>query len=199
MKTLQYLFFGSMATMLMAADCSNKDNEFYNDVFVSSVDLVDVEDQPFYVTGDVLWVNTDNFGRRITELGQNTELDVYGTSGGATSFTFSYLLEKENASGGWDLVTIDEADVETARGISTSYGEFVQALATFDTELQSYEYRGGIRLNQPGHYRLSFTYNSGVTDTVVLTSNSTDNNLYVNIFSGCEDIAGSGYYTFNVN
>ena len=43
MKTIQHLFFVAMATLLMAADCSNKDSEFYNDVFVSKPGLVTLE------------------------------------------------------------------------------------------------------------------------------------------------------------
>lgn len=199
MKTLQYLFFGAMATLLMAADCSNKDSEFYNDVFVSSQNLVDVEDQPAYTTGDVIWINTYDFSRYIPENGKPNLLDVYTTSGGAQTFTFSYLLEKRNANDEWELVNIAESDVMRDLGNSTTYGEFVQAQSVFDIELQSYEYRGGIRLNQAGEYRLSFTYNSGNINTVVLTSDSSENNLFVNINSTCEDITDSGYYHFIVN
>ena len=55
MKTIQYFFFVAVATVLMAADCSNKDSEFYNDVFVTAPELVTVEssdvpeDQAVYV------------------------------------------------------------------------------------------------------------------------------------------------------
>ena len=95
-----------MTTLLMAADCSNKDSEFYNDVFVTSLDLVDVENQAFFTTGEVIWINTYDFGRFVPEIGQPNLLDVYTTSGSAKTFTFSYLLEKKNASDGWDLVKI---------------------------------------------------------------------------------------------
>lgn len=199
MKKLQYLFFGAMATLLMAADCSNKDSEFYNDVFVSSQNLVDVEDQASFAVDDIIWVNTNSFQRYIPENGKPNLLDVFTTSGGAQTFTFSYLLERKNSNDEWSLVTIQDADVRRDLGITTTYEEFVQAESVFDVELQSYEYRGGIRLNQAGEYRLSFTYNSGNQNTVVLTSGSTGNNLFVNINSTCEDISDSGYYFFTVN
>jgi hypothetical protein len=45
MKTIRYFFFVALGSVLMAADCSNKDNEFYNDVHMTSTDLVQVENQ----------------------------------------------------------------------------------------------------------------------------------------------------------
>lgn len=196
MKKLQYLFYGAMATMLMAADCSNKDSEFYNDVYINVPELVDVEEQASYNTGDVIWVNTNNFSRFVNEQGQANPLDVYKTSGGARTFTFSYLLEKQNASGQWDLVPVDHL-VVTDLG-NTVGGDFVLAQAIYDGELRKYEYRGGITLQTAGNYRLSFGYNNSLSSNVVLTSDSIDNNLFVNINSFCSDVS-SGYYSFTVN
>lgn len=183
-----------MATMLMAADCSNKDSEFYNDVYINVPELVDVEQQATFNTGDIIWVNTNNFSRFVNEQGQTSQLDVYKTSGGARSFTFSYLLEKENASGNWDLIPVDNL-VESDKG-NTFGGDFVLAQAIYDGN--QYQYRGGIRLQSAGHYRISFGYNNGLSSNVVLTSDSIDNNLYVNINSFCSDVS-SGYYSFVVN
>lgn len=196
MKKLQYLFYGAMATILMAADCSNKDSEFYNDVYINAPELVDVEQQGTFNTGDIIWVNTNNFSRFLNEQGQSTPVDVYKTSGGAVTFTFSYLLEKENTSGAWDLIPVDNL-VQSDLG-NTFGGDFVLAQAIYDAASQQYEYRGGIRLQTAGRYRLSFGYNNGVTSNVVLTSDSINNNLFVNISSYCSDVA-SGYYYFTVN
>lgn len=197
MKTLQYLFFGAMATLLMAADCSNKDSEFYNDVYVNTSGLVDIEDKISYTTGDILWINTDNFSRYVNEANQPNKLDVYKTSGGANSFTFSYLLEKRNASQEWDLVNIEENMVQRVRGKSVPFGDFLLAQATYDGELRAYEYRGGLKLNSTGQFRLSFTYNGGVSNNIVLVSDSVENNLFVNLYSLCSDTP-SGYYYFEV-
>lgn len=59
MKTIQIFFFVALATVLMAADCSNKDSEFYNDVFVSAPNLVTVSgsdiagDQTVFVAASI--------------------------------------------------------------------------------------------------------------------------------------------------
>lgn len=189
----------ALTTVLMAADCSNKDNEFYNDVFLSAADLIDVEQQTTYSVGDILYVNTNDFKRVITEIGQTTPLDVYHTTGGAPSFTFTYLLEKSNAAGEWSTVQTSESDLVTDRGASYNFSDFVQAQALFDIETQQYEYRGGIRLNSPGTYRLRFTYNNPVSKAVVLVSDSVNNNLFATIYSDCADLDAGGYYNFTVN
>jgi len=198
MKTLQYLFFGAMATLLMAADCSNKDSEFYNDVFISVPNLVDIEEgDNVYAVGDPVLVSS-NFSKIVNEQGQDTELDIFRTSGGATSFTFSYLIEKDNGTE-WEPVNIGESDVIQLNGNSKTFGDFLLAQAVFNTAAQSYEYSGGITMNAAGDYRLRFTYNNAVSTSLVLTSDSFGNNLFVNINSTCEDIDDSGYYYFTVN
>lgn len=199
MKKLRILGFMALTTVLMAADCSNKDSEFYNDVFLSSADLIDVEQQPTYSVGDIIYVNTDNFERVIPENGQTAPLDVYQTTGGAPSFTFTYLLEKSGASGEWSTVQTNESDLVTDRGASYNFSDFVQAQALFDVETQSYEYRGGIRLTSPGSYRLRFTYNNPASRAVILVSDSVNSNLFATIYSDCSDLDGGGYYNFTVN
>lgn len=197
MKTLQYLFFGAMATLLMAADCSNDDNEFYNDVFISSPNLVSVDGADNeYNVGENLMVSAF-IDKNVEETGQANPLDLYKTTGGAQSFTFSYVLEKKDSNGLWNTVNIDETNTVRSVGETTPFGDFMLAKAFFDIETQSYEYHGGITMTSAGEYRLRFTYNDGVSPNVVLTSDSTDENLFVTIYSQCEDTP-AGYYYFNV-
>ncbi|MFT3796315.1 hypothetical protein [Flavobacterium sp.] len=197
MKTLQYLFFGAMATLLMAADCSNEDNEFYNDVFISSPNLVSVDaSDGQYNVGENLMVSAF-IPKHVDEVGQANQLDLYKTTGGALSFTFSYVLERKDANGLWNTVNIDEVNTVRSVGETTPFGDFMLAKAYFDLELQAYEYNGGIKLTTAGEYRLRFTYNDGVSPNVVLTSDSVNNNLFVTIYSLCEETPG-GYYVFNV-
>ena len=195
MKKLQYLFYGAMATLLMAADCSNKDNEFYNDVFINAPNVVDVEDFPVHFTGEPITVNA-NFSKIIGEAGQNTDLDLFRTTGGAKSFTFSFLIEKKTTGDEWVTVNIADDDVVEFGGNSVSFGDFLLAQAEFDEATQSYKYRGGIRLNTAGEYRLRFTYNNAVSSNIVLVSDSFAGNLFVTINTTCSDIDSTGYYYF---
>lgn len=203
MKTIRYFFFVALGSVLMAADCSNKDNEFYNDVYVTGSDLVQIETQDSYTVNDVLYINTDNFSRYINEPGQSP-LDVYTTTGGAKSFNFTYVLEKQISDTEWGVVTLG-ANLIKEKGLADETDLFVQALATFkqedlnDPSLDRYEFRNGIVLTQPGEYRLSFGYNSTSTNSVEMRSDSVSNNLFLNINSiFTSDLNGGGYYQFTV-
>lgn len=198
MKTLQYLFFGAMAMLLMAADCSNKDSEFYNDVFISVPNLVDIENDNIYDVGDPVVISS-SFERWVDEQGQNTPLDVLQTTGGARSFSFSYLIEKQNDSDEWEPVYINESDIVHDLGTPTCFGDFVLAQAVYNDGAEAYFYRGGVVMQNAGEYRLRFTYNSITPNVLLLVSDSLENNLFVNIYSNCPDTDGSGYYYFTVN
>ncbi|GEM_PF-506941 len=204
MKTIRYFFFVALGSVLMAADCSNKDSEFYNDVYMTSTDLVQVEKQASYVVGDILWINTDNFSRYLAEPGQATPLDVYTTTGGAKSFNFTYILEKKVSDTEWGIVPLGANLIED-QGIVEETELFVQALCTFkqedltDPSLDRYQFRSGITLAQPGDYRLSFGYNSTSANSVELRSDSFGNNLFLNINSiFTATLDGGGYYQFTV-
>lgn len=204
MKTIRYFFFVALGSVLMAADCSNKDSEFYNDVYMTSTDLVQVETQASYAVGDILWINTDNFSRYLTEPGQATPLDVYSTTGGAKSFNFTYVLEKKVSDTEWGIVPLG-ANLITEQGFAEETELFIQALCTFkqedltDPSLDHYQFRSGIALAQPGEYRLSFGYNSTSGNSVELRSDSLGNNLFLNINSiFTATLDGGGYYQFTV-
>ena len=197
MKTLQYFFFVTVATLLMAADCSNDDNEFYNDVFINVPDVVEIEAQPSYQVGDLLWINTNNLQRYVDETGQSSQVDLYRSSGGALSFSFTYLLERKVSAVAWEVVNLQNSLVDEEG--SAVAADFVFAKSEYNFGTERYGYRNGIRLLELGEYRLSFGYNSASLNSVELRSDSTGKSLYVNINSLNSDIDGFGYYNFTVN
>ncbi|WP_309642566.1 hypothetical protein [Flavobacterium sp.] len=196
MKTIQYFFFVALATILMAADCSNKDSEFYNDVFVSAPNLVTVtrsaipEDQGVYVIATI--------PKLLNVTTMTHPLDIYQTTGGAAKLNFSYELEKENA-GAWDYVEITNAQIQVTKG-AAQVDSFVFASTIYNTVTQSYEYQAGLQALPAGNYRLSFGYNSDANNIVELRSESINNNLFLNLNSpNTTDLDGSGYYHFTIN
>ncbi len=98
MKTIQYFFFVAVATVLMAADCSNKDSEFYNDVFVTSPDLVIIErsaipeDRAVYVSASI--------PKLLNATNLTKPLDIYKTTGGASKLIFLMKLNSKLMANG---------------------------------------------------------------------------------------------------
>jgi hypothetical protein len=195
MKTLQYFFFVTLATVLMAADCSNKDSEFYNDVFVYSPNHANVTlegispDQTIYVNATI--------PKLLTVPGQTNLLDIYKTTGGATKLNFTYELEKETA-GVWDYIVLDQSQVVTADG-EAFVGDFVYGNAIYNSTSETYEYRVGIKSLPAGNYRLSFGYNSTSTTDVEFRSESHGNNLFLNLKSAYSGLDGGGNFHFTIN
>ena len=193
MKILQYLSFAAVGTLLMAADCSNKDSEFYNEVFVQTTDnIVVIEPSATFDLGSEYVINA-TFLKDINETNQAAKLDVYRTSA-AGSFSFSFLIEKENANGEWELVT---PTINTTDG-SAEPGDFVFAHSKYNGS-SHYNFRTAVQLNEAGNFRLSFGYDGLPSKTVILRSDSSDNNLFVNIYSLCDQLDSSGYYYYTVN
>ena len=196
MKTIQYFFFVAIATLLMAADCSNKDSEFYNDVFVSVPNLVTVErsdipeSQTIFITASI--------PRFLTVPNLSKPLDIFKTTGGATKLIFSYELEKQITDETWDYIEFSFANVLTSAGES-ELGSFVVGRAVYNPATNIYEYQAGLEALSPGNYRLSFGYNSFSTNLIEFRSESFDNNLFLNLDSPTTIVDGSGYYNFTVN
>ena len=167
-----------MATLLMAADCSNKDSEFYNDVFVSADNLVTVER---FTLPEMQVSITAKIPRRLPVSNIPNKLDIFKTTGGATRMTFSFELEKENTDGTWDFVEFLPTNLSTIWGES-QVGSFVLAQCVYDgTDL--YDYKANIKGLSAGNYRLSFGYNSTATNIIEFRSESTNNNLFLNLNS----------------
>lgn len=195
MKTIQYFFFVAVATVLMAADCSNKDSEFYNDVFVTSPDLVIIErsvipeDRAVYVSAAIPnLLNVNNLTK---------PLDIYKTTGGASKLNFSYEVEQQ-VDGEWEYIEITDAQLQIIKG-TAQVGSFVLGSAVYNSVNQTYEYRVGLNL-PTGTYRLSFGYNSNANNIVELRSESINNNLFLNLNSpNTTDLNNEGYYNFTIN
>lgn len=179
----------------MAADCSNKDSEFYNDVFVTVPNLVDVNS--LVLEGQTISINT-SIPRFLTVANLSKPLDIFKTTGGATKLVFSYELEKENTDGTWDFIEFTSANVATGFGES-EVGSFVVGRCVYNPDTNFYEYQAGIQALTSGNYRLSFGYNSFDTDLIEFRSESAGNNLSLNIDSPSSILDGSGYYKFTVN
>ncbi len=194
MKTIKYFFFVAMATLLMAADCSNKDSEFYNDVFVTVPDLIDVNS--FVREGQTISIN-DSIPRFLPTQNMSNLLDIYKTTGGATKLIFSYELEKENTDGTWDFIEFTSENVTTVVGES-EIGSFVVGSFVFNPSTNYYRYNASIQTLNPGNYRFSFGYNSFATNLIEFRSESIGNNLSVNIESPTAVLNGTGYYKFTV-
>ncbi|NHM06827.1 hypothetical protein G4D82_06315 [Flavobacterium sp. CYK-4] len=195
-RTLQYFFFMALATVLMAADCSNKDSEFYNDVFATSPNLVVIEtsdvpeDQSVFVVADI--------DRLLSVTGLSKPLDIYKTTGGAAKLNFSYEIEKQNGDD-WDYIEIASNQILTSIGNSET-GSFVLAKSVYNEITQTYEYRAVIQNLASGNYRLSFGYNSDESNIVELRSESANNNLFLNLNSpNTLNLDANGYFYFTVN
>ncbi len=195
MKTIQYFFFVALATVLMAADCSNKDSEFYNDVFVIVPNLVD--ENSLVLDGQTLSIN-DSIPRFLPAENMSNLLDIFKTTGGATKLVFSYELEKENTDGTWDFIEFTSANVITVAGES-EVGSFVVGSFVFNPVTNYYRYNASIQALAPGNYRLSFGYNSFSTNLIEFRSESVGNNLSMNIDSPVTILDGNGYYKFTIN
>lgn len=196
MKTLQYFFFMAMGTVLMAADCSNKDSEFYNDVFVSSPDLVSVYTDDSLPTNPTITVEAD-IDRLLTIPGKTNPLDIFKTTGGATRLQFSYEIEKLSGTE-WIPVSIQSSQLGINRGEAYG-GDFVLGKCVYNTATDIYEYKVNIGGLAAGSYRLSFGYNSLSTTDVEFRSESIGNNLFLNLNSRYSGLDGAGYYPFIID
>lgn len=196
MKTLQYFFFMALGTVLMAADCSNKDSEFYNDVFVSSPELVSVYTDDALPTNPTITVGAD-IDRLLAIPGSTRPLDIFKTTGGATKLEFSYEIEKLNGTE-WIPVSIQDTQLDIDRGEAYG-GDFVLGKCVYNLATDIYEYKVNINGLAAGSYRLSFGYNSLSTTDVEFRSESIGNNLFLNLNSRYSALDGAGYYQFTID
>jgi hypothetical protein len=192
MKTIQYLFFVAVATLLMAADCSNKDSEFYNDVFVTKPDLVFLEKTSSSVT-----VKT-TIPRLLEVDNQENLLDIFKTTGGATKMKFSYILEKQDDDGEWDYIEVPLPNIIIAKG-ETQSGSFIYGSAVYNTTTLDYEYSVEIQSLTAGNYRLSFGFNINTSNVVDFRSESINNNLFLNLSTTAPLLDSGGFYPFTIN
>ena len=185
------------AITLFLSSCNTTDDGYYNSVYISIPNLVTIETQNSYAVNDYLYLNSF-INNLQTETGQTTPLDLRKSSNNAPSFSFTYLLEKKISATDWEIVTLTASNTNIPNGHIFS-GGFYSAYADYNTTTNKYELRAGIKLETAGEYRLSFGYNSISTNAVDLSSDSAENDVFVNISSLCNNLDSQGYYGFTVN
>ncbi|MGL2964412.1 hypothetical protein ACSVH2_11385 [Flavobacterium sp. RSB2_4_14] len=186
-----------IAFAFLLSNCDTNDDGFYNNIYIDVPNLVTIQTQPTYSVGDFIYVNAD-FSRYLPEVGQSELLDIYHSTGGATQFTFTYLIERKINATEWEVVTVNDSQLDINLG-SAQNGSYIYAICEYNNTDQTYEYNVGFPLLNAGEYRLSFGYNSASTNSVELRSESSSSNLIVNINSVAANIDAAGYYYFNVN
>ena len=193
MKTIKYTFFFTLATLLMAAECTKGDEEFYNAVYTSVPNLVNVETQASYNVNDILWVNS-NFSQFLSEPNQATPLDIYKTTN-SNQFSFLYTIEKQTSNSTWQNIANEDQFVLDYGLVSIN--NYITAYAIYNASAKEYNYRGGIKLTEAGTYRIGFFagYNGQNFD---LISDSSTAFTFLTIATSANNL-DSGYYTFTVN
>ena len=192
MKKIHYIVLIVMA--LLVSNCDTNDDGFYNNVFVDIPNLVSIESHSStYTVGEKLYINAD-FSRYLSD---GALLDIYKTTG-ATQFAFSYVIEKQISATEWEVVTVNDSQLEIVKGDAQN-GSYVYGICEYNATDESYEYRVGFPLLTAGTYRMSFGYNSDSPDTVELRSLSPATRLILNINSLITGLDANGFYNFTVN
>lgn len=191
MKTLKYTFFLTFFTLTFS--CSKEDEEFFNAVYTTIPGLVSVEVQPNYEVNDVVWLNTNGFSRYLQEPNQSTLLDVYRTTN-SQKFSFLYRLEKL-IDGEWENVAVGNNFIEDI-GLM-SIGNYVTGNAIYNSNTETYEFRGGLRMTETGQYRIGFFSGYNGTDFDII-SDSGNRSTFLTIATTANN-TDNGFYTFTVN
>jgi hypothetical protein len=192
MKKIHYILL--IAVAFLVSNCDTNDDGFYNNVFVDIPNLVSIEaHSSMYTVGEKLYIDAD-FSRYLSD---GALLDIYKTTG-ATQFAFSYVIEKQISTTEWEVVTVNDSQLEIVKGYAQN-GSYVYGICEYNATDESYEYRVGFPLLSAGTYRMSFGYNSDSPDTVELRSLSPATRLILNINSLITGLDANGYYNFTVN
>jgi hypothetical protein len=195
MKTIKYILPAFAILFLIA--CDSDDDGFYNAKYVQAEDLVMIENpQAAYLVGDNISIHAliDNL---IDEPGETTLLNIRETTGNAESIIFSYVLEKKNAVGEYEIYDITDNYFDGTSGHANSQ-YFVEAFADYNPAADQFQYDGGVQLTETGEYRLNFSNQTSNYNKAFLKSLSPGNNIVLNIFTtGTFD--ENGHYVFTVN
>lgn len=182
---------------IMVMSCDTNDDDFYNTEYVRVNNLIQIETASNYTIGDFLYLNC-NVSNLVTELGQTSPLDIRKTTDNAPSLGFSYVLERQTGVDEWTPVSVENNQLNITAGSVDSAG-FYLATANYNTSTNTYQFRAGIPLLSAGNYRLSYGYNSSVTDFIELRTNSNPTAITLMIYTTSNAVNSSGYYQFTVN
>lgn len=192
MRKIQHIIL--IAVAFLVSNCDTNDDGFYNNVFIDVPNLVAIDAHPStYTVGEKLYISAD-FSRYLSD---GALLDIFQSTG-ATQFDFSYVIEKQNTSGTWDVVSVNDSQLDIVKGIAQN-GPYVYGICQYNTVDETYEYRVGFPLLSTGTYRLSFGYNSELLNVVELRSLSPATRLILNINSAISGLDAGGFYNFTVN
>ena len=194
MKLLKYTAI--LALSLLFSNCNTNDDGFYNSLFLDSTNLVQIETHPTFTVGDNIYLNAD-FSRYQAEAGQTEPLDIFKTTGNASEYTFSYLIEKEVSAGVWGVMTVNDSQLDIIEGDAQN-GSYIFGHCIYNSTSESYKYNVGFPLLTAGQYRMSFGYNSSSATTVELRSQTAPGKFIINIRSAIPTVNSSGYYLFTV-
>lgn len=193
MTKFRYIFL--LIISLSLTNCDTDDDGFYNTVYIDLDNIVTIEPHATtYAVGEYLRIIAD-FSRYQDENGQ--QLDLYTTTGGASEFNFSYVIEKQTADV-WNVVTVLDSQLDIDEGDAQN-GSYVYAHCIYNSTSQSFKYNVGFPLLTSGTYRLRFGYNSDTSNNVILRSNSAPGKLILDIDSSIVGLNSGGYYNFTVN
>jgi len=190
MKNIKLLFLAVIA--IASFSSCNEDDEFYNSKYISIPGLINIETQPDYQVGDVLWVNTD-FSRYLSEPEIASPLDIYRTTDGA-SFSFAYGLEKKNADNTWTIVDLENKMLSDEGNVFD--GSYNVAECIYDGASETYRFRAGMPLQQAGTYRIFFGF-TAISALEISSNNDSDKSTYLSIKTTANNLT-DGYYNFTV-
>ena len=196
MKKLSYITL--LLVALLNASCDTNDDTFYKTIYVEGGNnIVTIQTQPSYTLGDYLYIKAD-LSRYIPEPGETNMLDLYTTTGNAQTFVFSYVIEKKNSANEWEVVTVNDSQLDINAG-NAQNGSYVYAICQYNATDEYYRYDVGFPLLSAGEYRLSMGYNSSSTNSIELISQNSSENLIVNLNAAMSNLDSAGFYHFTVN
>ena len=188
MKKILFLF-----TIALFLGCDTDDDGFYHVEYVrSDQPLIEIETQPNYAVNDVLYINAQ-IPFLLNQAGEPNPIDVRRTTGEAPAFELSYSLQRNVSGNTWEVVDVTGDFVGDVGQADAGY----YVIATTTLLEDSYFFRGGLRLDATGTYRIVFNTNAKDDRLATIRSKSTGNNLVLNIHSSV--IGTDGNYVFTVN
>ncbi len=193
MKKIHYIALLMLG--LLVTNCNTNDDGFYLNKFVETNGLIVIAPHSSTYTLNEKLIVQASIPRLLSETGQATQLDLVKTTG-ATEFTFSYVIEKQNGTN-WDIVYVDNSQLDLVKG-SLWNDQYLLAGCDYVAASDSFEYEVGFPLLSTGTYRLGFGYNGEATDRVNIRSQSMPAHVILNLNTTVAGLDASGFYNFTV-
>lgn len=197
MKKLSYLALLFVAVLFNS--CDTDDDTFYKAIYVEGDNnIVTFPATTTYNVGDYFYLTVD-IDRYIPEPGfPGSDLDIYRTTGNAQEFIFSYVIERKINATDWEVVTVNDSQLDINAGDALNTDAFLYGVCQYDG-VDEYLYDVGFPLLTAGNYRVSFGYNSTSTNSVELISQNSEKNLVVSLNAAVSNLDSDGFFYFTVN